>query len=122
MKAAVLFGNEDIRYTDIKMPETRQGTVKIRVRASGICGSDVPRVFAHGAHSYPVVLGHEFSGEVAEVGEGVAGTPPIAVFGSATPTTASAMRPACCPVSKGSGRYVFRLPVPRCASGTADRA
>ena len=72
MKAAVLFGNEDIRYTDIKMPETRQGTVKIRVRASGICGSDVPRVFAHGAHSYPIVLGHEFSGEVAEVGEGVA--------------------------------------------------
>ena len=71
MKAAVLFGNEDIRYADYETPQTKPGTVKIRVRVSGICGSDVPRVLQNGAHSYPIVLGHEFSGEVAEVGEGV---------------------------------------------------
>jgi len=41
----------------------------------------------------------QITGQSCRVGEGVAGTPPIAVFGSATPTTASAMRPACCPVS-----------------------
>jgi len=72
MKAAVLFGNEDIRYTDWETPVTRPGTVKVRVRAAGICGSDVPRVLHHGAHFYPVVLGHEFSGDVVEVGDGVA--------------------------------------------------
>ena len=56
-----------------KPPITRPGTVKVRVRATGICGSDVPRVLHNGAHFYPVVLGHEFSGDVVEVGEGVTG-------------------------------------------------
>ena len=73
MKAAVLYGNEDIRYADWETPVCRPGTVKVRVRATGICGSDVPRVLNHGAHFYPVVLGHEFSGDVVEVGEGVEG-------------------------------------------------
>ena len=50
MKAAVLYGNEDIRYTDWETPVCRPGTVKVRVRATGICGSDVPRVLNHGAH------------------------------------------------------------------------
>lgn len=73
MKAAVLYGNEDIRYDDFPTPEVRPGTVRIRVRATGICGSDVPRVLHNGAHFYPVVLGHEFSGDVVEIGEGVEG-------------------------------------------------
>lgn len=73
MKAAVLFANEDIRYTDWPEPQTLPGTVKVRVRASGICGSDVPRVMNSGAHYYPIVLGHEFSGNIVEVGEGVTG-------------------------------------------------
>lgn len=73
MKAAVLYGNEDLRYDDYPTPETKPGTVKIRVRASGICGSDIPRVLHNGAHFFPIVLGHEFSGDVAEVGEGVTG-------------------------------------------------
>lgn len=71
MKAAVLFGNEDIRYADYETPQVKPGTIKVRVRASGICGSDVPRVLYNGAHFYPVVLGHEFSGDVVEVGKGV---------------------------------------------------
>ena len=41
MKAAVLHGNEDIRYEEFPTPETLPGTVKVRVRATGICGSDV---------------------------------------------------------------------------------
>ena len=73
MKAAVLYGNEDIRYDDFKTPEVKPGMVKVRVRATGICGSDVPRVLHHGAHFYPVVLGHEFSGDIVDVGEGVTG-------------------------------------------------
>mgnify|MGYP000898255092 FL=1 len=73
MKAAVLYANEDIRYTDYETPETKPGTVKVRVRAAGICGSDVPRVLYNGAHYYPIVLGHEFAGDVVEAGEGVKG-------------------------------------------------
>lgn len=73
MKAAVLHGNEDLRYEEYPEPRVRPGTVKVRVRASGICGSDVPRVLHHGAHYYPIVLGHEFAGDVVETGEGVQG-------------------------------------------------
>jgi L-iditol 2-dehydrogenase len=73
MKAAVLYGNEDIRYDTWETPQVKPGMVKVKVRATGICGSDVPRVLYHGAHFYPVVLGHEFSGDVVEVGEGVTG-------------------------------------------------
>lgn len=71
MKAAVLYGNKDIRYDDYKTPTLLPGTVKVRVRATGICGSDVPRVLNNGAHFYPVVLGHEFAGDIVEVAEDV---------------------------------------------------
>lgn len=71
MKAAVLHGNEDLRYEEMDTPEVQLGTVKVHVRATGICGSDVPRVLHNGAHFYPIVLGHEFAGDVVEVGEGV---------------------------------------------------
>ena len=73
MKAAVLFGNEDIRYADWEKPLPGPGEVRVRVRAAGICGSDIPRVLSNGAHFYPVVLGHEFSGTVDMLGEGVTG-------------------------------------------------
>ena len=71
MKAAVLFGNEDLRHTDWPDPVCGAGQVKVKVHATGICGSDIPRVLNHGAHFYPVVLGHEFSGVVTEIGAGV---------------------------------------------------
>jgi L-iditol 2-dehydrogenase len=41
------------------------------VKATGICGSDMPRVLADAAHYYPIILGHEFSGKVAAVGDDV---------------------------------------------------
>ena len=71
MKAAVLFNNEDIRYQEWEEPTVSQGMVKVHVRASGICGSDISRVLYNGAHFYPIVLGHEFSGDVVEVGDNV---------------------------------------------------
>lgn len=73
MKAAVLHANQDLRYEETPTPETTPGTVKVAVKATGICGSDVPRVLHNGAHFYPIVLGHEFAGEIVEVGEGVTG-------------------------------------------------
>ena len=71
MKAAVLHANKDIRFDEIPTPQVEKGTVLVKVVATGICGSDLPRVHDHAAHNYPIILGHEFSGYVAEVGEGV---------------------------------------------------
>lgn len=71
MKAAVLYGNDDIRYEDVETPEPSKGQVRVRVKACGICGSDIPRVTDGGAHFYPIVLGHEFSGYIDKTGEGV---------------------------------------------------
>ncbi len=73
MKAAVLCAKNDLRYGDYPNPEFKDDEVLIRVRASGICGSDVPRVLGDAAHFFPVVLGHEFSGEVAAIGAEVTG-------------------------------------------------
>lgn len=71
MKAAVLTQNKTIEYQEIELPAMQADSVLVRVAASGICGSDIPRFFHNGVHFYPIVLGHEFSGEVVEVGAGV---------------------------------------------------
>ena len=71
MKAGVVYAPKDIRYEDIKKPVPQAGQVLIKVKYTGICGSDVPRVNGTACHFYPNVLGHEFSGTVEQVGEGV---------------------------------------------------
>lgn len=71
MKAGVVHAREDIRYDDIEKPQPKEGQVLIKVKYTGICGSDVPRVNGDACHYFPNVLGHEFSGTVEEVGEGV---------------------------------------------------
>lgn len=71
MKAAVVVANEDVRYLDMEEPQVTDGKIKVKVAVSGICGSDIPRVLYNGAHFYPIVLGHEFAGEVTEIGAGV---------------------------------------------------
>ena len=69
MKAAVLHAVGDLRYEDIPIPEIADGEVLIKVRAAGICGSDIPRVMKKGTYSFPLVPGHEFAGEVVQVGD-----------------------------------------------------
>lgn len=71
MKAGVVHAREDIRYEDIQKPVLKQGQVLVKVKYTGICGSDIPRVNGDACHFFPNVLGHEFSGTIAEVGEGV---------------------------------------------------
>ena len=73
MKAAVLYANDDIRYDEYPMPTVSPGTVIVKVHSAGICGSDIPRVLHNGAHFYPIVLGHEFAGEIVEIGQESAG-------------------------------------------------
>lgn len=71
MKAGVVYAKNDIRYDEIDKPQVKPGTVLIKVKYTGICGSDVPRVNGDACHFFPNVLGHEFSGVVEEAGEGV---------------------------------------------------
>jgi len=76
MKAGVVHAKYDIRYEDIDKPEPKAGEVLVKVKYTGICGSDVPRVNGDACHFFPNVLGHEFSGTVAAVGEGVTSVAP----------------------------------------------
>lgn len=71
MKAWVLHDTGNIRYEEVPVPEPAAGEVLICVGAAGICGSDVPRVFDTGAHNMPLIIGHEFSGRVEKLGDGV---------------------------------------------------
>lgn len=71
MKRAVLVANNVIRIEEAILPKPTGNLVKVKVISCGICGSDIPRYFFNGAHFYPLVLGHEFCGEVLEVGEKV---------------------------------------------------
>ena len=71
MKAGVVHAKNDIRYEKIEKPVPKAGQVLIKVKYTGICGSDVPRVNGDACHFFPNVLGHEFSGTVEKVGEGV---------------------------------------------------
>ncbi|MDR2349332.1 MAG: galactitol-1-phosphate 5-dehydrogenase [Deltaproteobacteria bacterium] len=71
MKAGIVHAKGDIRFGDIEKPEIEPGKVLIKVKYTGICGSDIPRVWGDACRFFPNVLGHEFSGTVEEVGEGV---------------------------------------------------
>lgn len=71
MKAWVLHNIGNITLDDVDIPKPDKGEVLLKVRAVGICGSDIPRIYDTGAHSMPLIPGHEFSGEVVEAGNGV---------------------------------------------------
>lgn len=71
MKAAVLYGQKDIRVESIGTPQINENEVLIEVKATGICGSDIPRVLGTASHYFPNVFGHEFSGIVSQLGKDV---------------------------------------------------
>ena len=74
MKAAVFYGKQDLRIMDIPKPTPKEDEVLIKVKACGICGTDV-HIFHgdEGAAATPTgtVLGHEFAGEVESVGRDI---------------------------------------------------
>ena len=76
MRAAVLYGPEDVRMEEIPVPEIGPGDVLLRIRAALTCGTDA-KVFLRGGHPTmirpPAPFGHEFSGVVAAVGSEVEG-------------------------------------------------
>jgi (R,R)-butanediol dehydrogenase/meso-butanediol dehydrogenase/diacetyl reductase len=83
MRAAVYHGNKDLRIEDVPEPTALAGEVKVKVSRNGICGTDlheyydgpifIPPTDPHPltGRTLPVVLGHEFSGVVIEVGPSV---------------------------------------------------
>lgn len=73
MKAAILKGDRDIHCADFAEPEISPHQVLVRSLAAGICGTDlhIYRGEFHERVKYPAVLGHEFGGEIVEVGTSV---------------------------------------------------
>ncbi|PRI11844.1 2,3-butanediol dehydrogenase [Leucobacter massiliensis] len=84
MRAARYYGRKDIRIEDIEPQPLQPGTVRVDVAWTGICGSDLheyldgpifvpPAGHPHpiSGESAPITMGHEFSGVVSELGEGI---------------------------------------------------
>lgn len=75
-RVAMLYGVNDIRVEEIDIPEISRGEVLVRVRAATTCGTDVKiyqRGYVSGVISLPSPFGHEWAGDIVEVGVGVKG-------------------------------------------------
>ena len=74
MKAAVLYGKEDVRLEEVPVPALEPGEVLLKVESALTCGTDL-KVFRNGSHARmirpPALFGHEFSGVIEAVGPGV---------------------------------------------------
>lgn len=71
MKAAILENKGVLTYSpDVPAPTVKPGHVLLQVKAVSICGSDISR-YAKGHRMYPLILGHECAGVIADVGAGV---------------------------------------------------
>jgi L-iditol 2-dehydrogenase len=74
MKAAVLYGREEVRVEEVAVPQIEKGDVLVRVRAALTCGTDV-KVFRRGYHAKmivpPALFGHELAGDIVKVGSHV---------------------------------------------------
>jgi L-iditol 2-dehydrogenase len=70
MQALVLEENGKVVHTTVPFPENTFGDagVLLKIRASGFCNSDIHRGFGGGAYHYPLIMGHEFAGEIVDTG------------------------------------------------------
>jgi len=74
MKAAVWYGGKDIRIEDLPTPKIKDDEVLVRVKAVSICGSDLHAYMGVSKRRIPpLVMGHEFSGEIVKLGRTVKG-------------------------------------------------
>jgi L-iditol 2-dehydrogenase len=69
MRVAMYYSNRDVRLEEMRVPKIGAGELLVRIRASGICGSDLMEWYR--IKKAPLVLGHEITGQVVEVGNGV---------------------------------------------------
>ena len=69
MKACVLEAVNRLVFKDVPTPSPREGEVLLKIRACGICSSDIARVKQTGTYHFPTIPGHEFCGEIVAVGQ-----------------------------------------------------
>ena len=68
MKAAIMYGPNDIRVEETEKPACPKGGLLLKVKAIGLCGSDIRNLTTDSRKGdYPHIYGHEVVGEVAEV-------------------------------------------------------
>ena len=74
MKVAMLYGVKDLRVEDVEVPRVEAGEVLVKVKAATTCGTDL-KIFQRGyvekVIKLPTIFGHEWAGEVVDVGEGL---------------------------------------------------
>ncbi len=66
MKALVLEAVGRLVYKEVPEPTPRAGEVLLKIKACGICSSDIPRIFTTGTYHFPTIPGHEFAGEIVK--------------------------------------------------------
>jgi 2-desacetyl-2-hydroxyethyl bacteriochlorophyllide A dehydrogenase len=72
MKALVFHGDHDVRFEEVPVPAVDEQEVLVKVKAVGICGSDIHGYEGKtGRRTPPMIMGHEFSGVVEKAGSGV---------------------------------------------------
>ncbi len=72
MKALVFYGDHDLRYEEVPLPAVDEQEVLVKVKAVGICGSDIHGYEGKtGRRTPPMIMGHEFSGVVEKTGKAV---------------------------------------------------
>ncbi|MEN6635736.1 MAG: galactitol-1-phosphate 5-dehydrogenase [Clostridiaceae bacterium] len=71
MKAVRMYAPRDLRFEEVPVPEIRENEALVKVMAVGICGSDIPRINELGAYIAPITPGHEFAGEIVQLGSEV---------------------------------------------------
>lgn len=71
MRAVVYRGINDMRIETVPVPTIGPGELLVRIATCGICGTDLKKIH-YGSHSAPRIFGHEMSGTIVAMGEGVA--------------------------------------------------
>jgi L-iditol 2-dehydrogenase len=75
MKGALLYGVNDVRLVEVEKPSVEPGDVLVKVKVCGVCPTDVRKYKTgnHGVPKLPFNMGHEWAGDILEVGDMVNG-------------------------------------------------
>lgn len=69
MKAAILESRKNIKLKEIPIPDFSENEVLLNVKSCGLCGTDIHAFDGDFIPHFPLILGHEFSGVIAEAGK-----------------------------------------------------
>ncbi|MHA1226105.1 MAG: alcohol dehydrogenase catalytic domain-containing protein [Candidatus Hodarchaeales archaeon] len=71
MKAGLMYGPADVRIEEVLTPKPEAEEVLVEVESVGVCATDVKKYTGRSSCKYPIILGHEFSGTIVELGKEV---------------------------------------------------